>query len=75
VDLPTRSPTRAYPGFPHELSPRVRGIGPYLPFKLLEPAMGLTHAVPPLVAIGLLLAYLAAFGVAVHKWALARDLT
>jgi hypothetical protein len=57
------------------ITPHVRGIGPYLPFKLLEPAMGLTHAVPSFVAIGLLLAYLAAFGVAAHEWALARDLT
>jgi hypothetical protein len=51
------------------------GIAHYLPFQLVGSATGLTGDVPVVAAMGLLLAYLAAFGLAVRKWALARDLT
>lgn len=51
------------------------GIGDYLPVQLIGSATGLTDAVPVLVAMGLLLAYLAVFAMAVRRWALPRDLT
>jgi hypothetical protein len=51
------------------------GIGPYLPFQLAGSVMGLSGDVPVLAAMGLLLAYLAAFSLAVRRWALPRDLT
>lgn len=51
------------------------GIGDYLPFQLVGSALALTDAVPVLAAMGLLLAYLAVFALAVRRWALPRDLT
>jgi hypothetical protein len=51
------------------------GIGPYLPFQLIGSLTGLTGDVPVLVAMGLLLAYLAVLALAAGKWAIPRDLT
>jgi hypothetical protein len=51
------------------------GIGPYLPFQLIASLTGLTDDVPVLVAMGLLLAYLAVLALAADKWAIPRDLT
>jgi ABC-2 type transport system permease protein len=51
------------------------GIGPYLPFQLIASLTGLTDDVPVLVAMALLLAYLAVLALAAGKWAIPRDLT
>jgi len=51
------------------------GISDYLPFQLVGSALSLTDAVPVLAAMGLLLAYLAVFALAVRRWALPRDPT
>jgi hypothetical protein len=74
-----RSPTVASPTptglFLAELTVVPASIHAYLPFGLADQLMGGTGDVPAAVAIGLLLAYLAAFAAAVHRWALPRDLT
>jgi hypothetical protein len=57
------------------LSSAVDGSGGYLPLSLTESVMGLNHEMPALAAMGLLLAYVAAFALAVRAWALPRDLT
>ena len=50
-------------------------VGAYLPFGLVEALLGVTDAVDPLVAAGLLAAVVAAGAAAVARWALPRDLT
>jgi ABC-2 type transport system permease protein len=57
------------------LSTTVDGSGRYLPLSLTDSVMGLNHAMPGLAAMGLLLAYLIVFALAVRAWALPRDLT
>lgn len=51
------------------------GAGPYLPFGLLKELMGASGGPSALTALGLLLAYFAAFFVLVQRFALPRDLT
>jgi ABC-type transport system involved in multi-copper enzyme maturation permease subunit len=55
------------------------GLMPYLPFRLINSVMGLTHEIPGhipgLAAAALLLAYLAILGLGVGRLALPRDLT
>jgi cytochrome c oxidase subunit IV len=84
VGMVTRHPTLAISAvavwnvFESLLTARAHGaggIGPYLPFQLAGSVMGLSGDVPVLAAMGLLLAYLAAFSLAVRRWALPRDLT
>jgi hypothetical protein len=50
-------------------------IAPYLPFRLVGSLLGMSDGVSALAALGLLLAYLAAFALSVRAWALPRDLT
>ena len=50
-------------------------FGRYLPIQLVGSATGLSNDVPAIAAMGILLAYLAAFGLVVRQWALPRDLT
>jgi hypothetical protein len=50
-------------------------IGPYAPFQLLGSLTGLSDEVPGLLAMALLLGYLAVLALAVRVWALPRDLT
>jgi hypothetical protein len=51
------------------------GSGRYLPLNLAGSVMGFNHGMPAFPAMGLLIAYLAAFALAVRTWALPRDLT
>jgi hypothetical protein len=51
------------------------GTRPYLPFGLVNSLMGAAGDIPILMAIGLLLGYLAALALIVRRWALPRDLT
>jgi hypothetical protein len=51
------------------------GIGPYAPFQLIGSLTGLSDKVPGLLAMTLLLGYLAVLALAVRAWALPRDLT
>jgi hypothetical protein len=50
-------------------------IGPYAPFQLIGSVTGLSDKVPGLLAMTLLLGYLAVLALAVRAWALPRDLT
>jgi hypothetical protein len=51
------------------------GIGHYLPFQLVGAVTSLSDEVAVLPAIGLLLVYLDVMALAVHRWALPRDIT
>jgi ABC-2 type transport system permease protein len=51
------------------------GIGPYLPFRLVNSLLGVGDDVSAGVAAALLLGYLTAFGLVVARWALPRDVT
>jgi ABC-type transport system involved in multi-copper enzyme maturation permease subunit len=53
----------------------IGGVDPYLPFQLVGATTGLTHSVPPILAMVLELAYLGALALVVRLWALQRDLT
>src|SRR5664279_4513478 len=48
-------------------------IAPYLPFQLAGPAAGLGGHVPGIAAVAILVGYLAALGLVVRLWGLARD--
>jgi ABC-type transport system involved in multi-copper enzyme maturation permease subunit len=78
IGTATRSPTAASSALPGwyvvELLLIPADIRPYLPFSLVSSLMG-TGEVPAGVAIGLLLAFLAAAALFVREWALPRDLT
>ena len=51
------------------------GIGPYLPFRLVNSLLGVGDEVSAGMAPALLLGYLTAFGLVVGRWALPRDVT
>lgn len=51
------------------------GVGSFAPFQLIGSLTGLSDGVPGLLAMILLLGYLAVLALAVRAWALPRDLT
>jgi ABC-type transport system involved in multi-copper enzyme maturation permease subunit len=79
IGTATRNPTVASSALPGwyvvELLLVPADIRPYLPFSLVSSLMGAAGEVSAPVAIGLLLAFLAAAALFVREWALPRDVT